>query len=33
MITRDERQKECLKKWLSNGGQGALLACTGFGFL
>ena len=31
MITRDERQKECLKKWLKASGVATIVACTGFG--
>lgn len=31
MITRDERQRECLKKWLKSGGIATIVACTGFG--
>lgn len=31
MVTRDERQKTCLKKWLNSGGTATVVACTGFG--
>ena len=31
MITRDERQKQCLKRWLNSGGAATVVACTGFG--
>ena len=31
MVTRDERQKICLKKWLNSGGAATVVACTGFG--
>ena len=31
MITRDERQKQCLAKWLKSGGAATVVACTGFG--
>lgn len=31
MVTRDERQKECLVKWLKSGGAATVVACTGFG--
>lgn len=31
MITRDERQKECLRRWLRNNGHGTIVGCTGFG--
>lgn len=31
MITRDERQKQCLKRWLNSGGASTVVACTGFG--
>ena len=31
MITRDERQKICLKKWLKSGGAATVVAATGFG--
>ena len=31
MVTRDERQKTCLKKWLNSGGAATVVACTGFG--
>lgn len=31
MITRDERQKECLVKWLKAKGAATIVACTGFG--
>ena len=30
-VTRDERQDECKKAWLSNKGRGTIEACTGFG--
>lgn len=32
-VTRDERQDECKKAWLSNKGRGTIEACTGFGFV
>lgn len=31
MITRTERQKECLKNWLKAGGKASIVAATGFG--
>lgn len=31
MITRDDRQKICLKNWLASGGNGTIVGCTGFG--
>ena len=31
MVTRDERQKICLKKWLKFGGAATVVAATGFG--
>ena len=31
MITRDERQKQCLIKWLKSGGSATVVAATGFG--
>ena len=31
MVTRDERQKQCLKRWLNSGGAATVVACTGFG--
>lgn len=31
MVTRDERQKICLKKWLNAGGVATVVAATGFG--
>ena len=31
MITRTERQKQCLAKWLKSGGAATVVACTGFG--
>lgn len=31
MVTRDERQKQCLAKWLKSGGAATVVACTGFG--
>ena len=31
MITRDERQKMCLKNWLKANGKATIVACTGFG--
>lgn len=31
MVTRDERQKECLKNWLRFKGAATVVACTGFG--
>ncbi len=30
-MTRDERQKLCLKRWLESGGHASLECCTGFG--
>ena len=31
MVTRDERQKQCLKNWLKSGGRSTVVAATGFG--
>ena len=31
MVTRDERQKECLKNWLKFKGHATIVGCTGFG--
>ena len=31
MVTRDERQKICLKNWLKSGGKATIVAATGFG--
>lgn len=31
MITRDERQKECLRRWIQFKGAATVVACTGFG--
>ena len=31
MVTRDDRQKQCLKNWLKAGGAATIVACTGFG--
>lgn len=31
MVTRDERQKLCLKRWIEAGGAATVVACTGFG--
>lgn len=31
MVTRDERQKECLKKWIQTNGRATIVAATGFG--
>ena len=31
MITRDERQKQCLKNWLQFKGHATVVGCTGFG--
>lgn len=31
MITRTQRQKECLKKWIQAGGNATVVAATGFG--
>jgi hypothetical protein len=31
-ITRDERQKESVNKWLKSKGKGTIVACTGYGF-
>ena len=30
-VTRDERQEQCKKAWLSHKGKGTIEACTGFG--
>lgn len=30
-ITRDDRQKQCIKSWLKHNGLGTIVACTGFG--
>lgn len=30
-VTRDERQDECKRAWLTNKGKGTIEACTGFG--
>lgn len=30
-VTRDERQEECKRAWLSHKGKGTIEACTGFG--
>lgn len=32
MLSRDERQKECLKKWIQTNGHATIVAATGFGF-
>lgn len=32
-VTRDERQDECKRAWLTNKGRGTIEACTGFGFV
>lgn len=31
MVTRTERQKICLKRWIQTGGNATVVACTGFG--
>jgi len=31
MVTRDERQKLCLKRWIQANGRATIVACTGFG--
>lgn len=31
MVTRNERQKQCLINWLKSGGAATVVACTGFG--
>lgn len=31
MVTRDERQKQCLINWLKAGGKSTVVAATGFG--
>lgn len=31
-MDRTERQKLCIKRWLGAGGNGCVVACTGFGF-
>ena len=31
IASRDERQKECLKKWIKSGGAATIVASTGFG--
>ena len=30
-VDRTERQKQCVKAWLSNKAKGTVVACTGFG--
>lgn len=30
-ISRDERQQQCVSKWIKNGGKATIEACTGFG--
>lgn len=30
-MTRDERQKECIRRWVKAGGNASIVACTGFG--
>ena len=30
-MTRDERQKECIRRWLKAGGNASIVASTGFG--
>ena len=30
-VSRDERQKECIEKWVKNKGKGTVVGCTGFG--
>ena len=32
-LTRTERQKEILKKWINNRCKGTAVCCTGFGFV
>lgn len=31
IISRDERQLQCIKRWRKNNGIGTVCACTGFG--
>lgn len=31
-VSRDERQQECVEKWIKAKCRGAIEACTGFGF-
>lgn len=31
LVTRDERQAQCLRNWKATGGHGCVEACTGFG--
>ena len=31
-MTRDERQKECIRRWVKAGGNASIVASTGFGF-
>ena len=31
MVSRTERQKICIKRWLAAGGQNSIVAATGFG--
>ena len=31
MVSRTERQKMCIKRWLAAGGQNSIVAATGFG--
>lgn len=30
-MTRTERQKECIKRWIESGGRGIIVCPTGFG--
>ena len=30
-VTRDERQDESMRKWISSKGKGTIVACTGYG--
>ena len=30
-ISRDERQQQCVSKWIKKGGKATIEACTGFG--
>lgn len=31
-MTRTERQKECIKKWIGSGGRAIIVCPTGFGY-
>ena len=33
MLSRTDRQKEGIKKWIKSGGRGTWVYATGFGFL